>query len=72
MAIHSEDSALESLFDLIAHSDWSVRAEAIQAVTDRGMVRAVPTILRRLETEEDDFVRKVTLQALQRLESGVG
>ncbi len=71
ISIHSEDSTLELLLDLIAHPDWSVRAEAIRAVADRRMVRAVPAILRRLETEKDDFVREVTLQALQRLESGV-
>ena len=46
--------------------------EAIQTVADRGWVRGVPAILRRLETEQDDFVRGVTLRALKRLESGVG
>jgi HEAT repeat protein len=71
IAIYSEDSELVSLVPLIAHPNWSVRAEAIQTVADRGMVRAVPAILRRLEIEEDDFVRGATLRALQRLESVV-
>jgi HEAT repeat protein len=31
-------------------------------------VRAVPAILRRLETEQDEFVRAAILRALQRLE----
>jgi HEAT repeat protein len=71
LATHADDAGLESLLPLIAHSDWSVRAEAIQAVADRGMIRAVPAILRRLEAEEDDFVRESILQALRRLEGGV-
>jgi hypothetical protein len=32
------------------------------------VVRAVPPILRRLETEQDEFVRDVILRALKRLE----
>ena len=32
------------------------------------MARAVPAILRRLETEQDDFVRDAILRALKRLE----
>ncbi len=71
ISIHADDAALDSLLPFIAHPDWTVRAEAIQTVADRRMVRSVPAILRRLETEEDEFVREVTLQALQRLESGV-
>lgn len=65
---HAEDEELERLVPLVSHGDWSVRAEAIEALAQRGVVQAVPAILRRLETEQDDFVRSVTLQALQRLE----
>jgi HEAT repeat protein len=72
LAAHADVSELESLLPLVAHPDWSVRAEAIQTLADRAFVRAVPAILRRLETEQDDFVRGVTLRALKRLESGVG
>jgi hypothetical protein len=32
----------------------------------------VPAILRRLDMEQDDFVRGITLRALKKLESGVG
>ena len=69
---HSEAEGIAALVPLVSHPDWSVRAEAIQALADRRFVRAVPTILRRLDLEQDDFVRRVTLRALNRLESGVG
>jgi HEAT repeat protein len=65
---HGEVADLEAVVPLVSHPDWSVRAEAIQALADRGVVRAVPPILRRLETEQDDFVRDVILRALKRLE----
>ena len=71
LGVHGDEDQLEAVIPLCAHPDWPVRAEAIQSVADRGMIRAVPAILRRLETEEDDFVREVILQALRRLESGV-
>jgi HEAT repeat protein len=48
--------------------DWSVRAEVVEILAERGVRQAVPAILRRLETEQDDVVRSVTLAALQRLE----
>jgi HEAT repeat protein len=53
---------------LAAHADWSVRAESIQVLADRGLKRSLPAILRRLDLEQDDFVRSVTLRALERLE----
>jgi HEAT repeat protein len=59
---------LEVLHALVAHPDWSVRAEAIQALAERRSQRAIPAILRRLETEQDEFVREVILAALRRLE----
>ena len=68
LARHATGARLEALIPLVAHRDWSVRAEAIQALAERGVVRAVPPILRRLETEQDDFVRGVILRALERLE----
>jgi HEAT repeat protein len=60
---------LEQLLPLVSHADWSVRAEVIQVLADRGMAKAVPAILRRLETEQDDFVRDAILRALARLEA---
>jgi len=65
---HAETEEIEKLVPLVSHGDWSVRAEAIEALSQRGMVQAVPAILRRLEKEQDDFVRSVALQALHRLE----
>jgi HEAT repeat protein len=65
---HGEAEALDMLVPLVSHADWSVRAEAIQALADRGVGRAVPPILRRLETEQDEFVRDAILRALKRLE----
>lgn len=69
LGAHGDEEALEALFPLVSHRDWSVRAEAIQALADRRVTRAVPHVLRRLETEQDDFVRDVILRALEKLES---
>jgi HEAT repeat protein len=64
---HGAADQLEMLIPLVGHADWSVRAEAIQALAGRGVHRAVPAILRRLETELDAFVRDSILRALKRL-----
>ena len=72
IGLHSDSGALDALFPLIGHPDWSVRAEAIQTVSDHRSVRGLPWILRRLDVEDDDFVRDVTLSALKRLEGEVG
>jgi HEAT repeat protein len=65
---HGDFETLASVIPLCSHAVWSVRAEAIQVLADRRVTRAVPEILRRLDLERDDFVRRVTLQALERLE----
>ena len=67
-ALHADPAVLEPLLGLVAHADWSVRAEAIRVLAERGVARAVPAILRLLETEQDDFVREAILRALERLE----
>ena len=72
VGLHSDMVGVEALVPLISHPDWSVRAEAIQTLADRRLVAGIPAILRRLDTEQDDFVRDVTLRALKHLESGVG
>lgn len=64
-----DTAALECLIPLVGHDHWTVRAEAIQTLAERRVVRAVPAILRRLETEQDDFVRAAILRALGRLEA---
>ena len=45
-----------------------MRAEAIQVLAGHRVTKAVPTILRRLETEQDGFVRDAILRALEKLE----
>jgi HEAT repeat protein len=65
---HGDSDALTELRPLVSHGHWSVRAECIGALSERGVVGAVPAILRRLETEQDDFVRDAILRALKRLE----
>jgi len=65
---HAESGELEALLPLVSHADWSVRAEVVEVLAERGVRQAVPAILRRLETEQDDVVRSVTLAALQRLD----
>jgi HEAT repeat protein len=66
---HAEPSELEALFPLVSHPDWSVRAEVVEILAERRVRQAVPAILRRLETEQDELVRSMTLAALERLES---
>jgi HEAT repeat protein len=68
IGLHGERGALEDLVPLVSHPDWSVRAEVIGVLAERAFVASVPAILRRLETEQDDFVRDVILRALRRLE----
>jgi HEAT repeat protein len=65
---HADASALEALIPLVGHADWSVRGEAIEVLAERTLRRAAPAILRRLEMEQDEFVRSVALRALARLE----
>jgi HEAT repeat protein len=68
LGARSDGAHLDLLLPLVSHPDWSVRAEAIQVLADRRVSKAVPTILRRLETEQDGFVRDAMLRALEKLE----
>ncbi|MFO0689283.1 MAG: HEAT repeat domain-containing protein [Myxococcota bacterium] len=68
LARHASTDELARLLPLIAHADWSVRAEAIQALTARRHRRALPALLRRLDVEEDAWVREALLDAARRLE----
>jgi HEAT repeat protein len=65
---HGEAETVAELLPLVGHGSWSVRSEAIQAMADRHVVQAIPAILRRLETEQDSFVRDTILRALKSLE----
>jgi len=71
IGLHSDPDGLQVLLPLVGHADWSVRAEAIQTIADRRLIRGVPSILRRLDLEQDEFVRDVALSALKRLEGEV-
>jgi HEAT repeat protein len=66
---HGSAEALHDLLPLISHDHWMVRSEVVQTLADRGVESAVPTILRWLEREQDDFVRDTILRALKRLET---
>ena len=65
---HGDAEGQKELLPLVSHPHWSVRAESIAMLAERGVVQAVPAILRRLETEQDGFVRDAILRALKRLE----
>ena len=68
VAAHGDPEILRELFPLLANDHWSVRARVAQVLSERGLERGVPAILRRLEVERDDFVRESMLDALRRLE----
>ena len=65
---HGTASDLGALVPLLAHPDWAVRAGAIEAIAERQLRAALPAVLRRLDGEEDEFVRGALLRALERLE----
>jgi len=46
-----------------------VRAEVIHVLAERRVARALPSILRPLEFEQDAFVREAILRGLKRLEA---
>jgi len=57
-----------ALIPLVSHPHWAVRAGAIEALAERRAVAAIPTVLRCLDGETDEFVRGSLLRALERLE----
>lgn len=65
---HGSESDLAALVPLLSHADWAVRAGVIDAIAARQMRAALPAVLRRLDGEEDEFVRGALLRALGRLE----
>ena len=68
LGAHADQEQLLELLPLVSHPNWAVRADAIQVLADRRVTRALPSILRRLEIEQDAFVRDAILHALKRLE----
>jgi HEAT repeat protein len=70
LARQGAEEDLQALLPLLGHGHWAVRADVIGALAERRLRSALPAVLRRLEVEQDEFVRDVLLQALARLEEG--
>ena len=68
LGLHGDDEDLAEAISLVSHFDWSVRAEIAQVLSERGYRKCLPALLRRLEVEDDEFVRQVILRAIGRLE----
>ncbi|MCP3983928.1 MAG: hypothetical protein GY723_06045 [bacterium] len=65
---HAETLALAELLPLLTHDHWAVRAQVVDVLAERRSHTAVPAILRRLESETDEFVRSAIFNALDALE----
>jgi HEAT repeat protein len=65
---HAASDQLVPIVALVAHEDWTVRAEAVKVLAARGVRRSLPAMLRRLEVESDAFVRESILSAARKLE----
>jgi HEAT repeat protein len=68
LGAHGSEEDLASVSSLVSHADWSVRAEIVQVLADRRHRKSLPALLRRLEVEDDAFVRDAILGAIGRLE----
>ena len=69
LGAHGGEADLNEAISLVAHPDWSVRAEIARVLSERGCRKSLPALLRRLEVEDDAFVRQVILRAIGRLET---
>ncbi len=65
---HGPVDLLADLLGLLGHADWSVRAAVARVLSDRAYRRGLPSLLRRLELEDDLFVRETLLGAIRHLE----
>lgn len=65
---HATGDELLPLVALVGNEDWTVRAEAVKVLAARGLRKALPAMLRRLEVEVDSFVREAILAAARKLE----
>jgi HEAT repeat protein len=68
LGAHGSEDDLAAASSLVSHADWSVRAEIVQVLADRRHRKSLPALLRRLEVEDDAFVREAILGAVGRLE----
>ena len=65
---HGDAASLAALIPIVQHESWAVRSLAIETLAERRVARALPAILRRLEREQDGFVRDAITRALRVLE----
>lgn len=65
---HGGDDDLAELVPLASHPNWTVRAQAVQALGARAFAQALPALRRRREVEQDEFVRDALDRVLARLE----
>jgi HEAT repeat protein len=68
LGVHGDAVDLAAVVALLAHAEWTVRAQAVATLAERRIVAALPAILRRVDVEDDPFVRAEVLRALERLE----
>ena len=67
LGLHGSEVELAAAIPLVSHEDWSVRAEVVQILAARRLRRALPAIMRRLEVEDDSFVREAILASIREL-----
>jgi HEAT repeat protein len=67
LGVHGSDDDLTEAIPLVAHADWSVRAEVARALAERGHRKSLPALRRRLEVEDDAFVREAIVAAIGKL-----
>jgi HEAT repeat protein len=68
LGAHGLENDLIEIIPFAGHADWSVRAEVAEVLSARGLRKGLPALLRRLELEDDAFVRQVVLRVIGRLE----
>jgi HEAT repeat protein len=66
---HGSRTAVNQLLPCLSHAAWNVRARAAQVMQERRHVHAIPSLIRQLDEERDEFVRAAILAALGTLES---
>ncbi len=69
---HGTRDDVESTIPMFGHDHWAVRGQAVQIAGNRKVAHAVPAMLRRLDIEQDEFVRDALLRALEVLETHAG
>ncbi|MFK7894292.1 MAG: HEAT repeat domain-containing protein [Myxococcota bacterium] len=68
IGLHGRSDSLLEATALVAHPDWAIRGEIARLLGDRSVKKGLPALLRRLEVEQDTFVREAILSAIRKLE----